>query len=264
MGNSHDAANAAQVKVRERAAKDKKEGGLLGTFKTWLALIAAVLSASAGIYGVLKSQAAQRERAREVSEQLQAAQFDESAGDYASAWASVQQAGKTARADGVLAKLLWGLSAQEEQVRTAQEVLAMAWLRSLPRPDMTRIPVFSDVTSKVLAVFSSDAASATGTRKADLLAHMGWAYFIRQAQAAQGGPPQDTKLDPALFFREAIAIDPTNPYANMFMAGAILESGTSNPTPAQISEANKYFAVALAARRARPPCAACSLRRCSL
>ena len=48
-------------------------------------------------------------------------------------------------------------------------------------------------------------------RRADLLAHTGWATFLLWRDG-------DRRLDPAASYREALSIDPGNPFANAMLA----------------------------------------------
>jgi tetratricopeptide (TPR) repeat protein len=87
-------------------------------------------------------------------------------------------------------------------------------------------------------LLSADVDAATGARKADLLAHIGYAYF-RWAQVNGGEPGEQS----ASFFREALAADPQNPYAHEF-SGELVLSKTGS-----IAEVKQHFSAALASHR---------------
>lgn len=53
------------------------------------------------------------------------------------------------------------------------------------------------------------ANTSSGARKADLLAHLGWAYFLKQRDG-------DDSLRPETEYKEALTADADNPYANVF------------------------------------------------
>lgn len=237
---------ANHQKPRAAAGKEKSKDSPMDSFKKWLGLVAAVLSVSSAIYGVLKFQAEKRELAGVVEERLTAGRMELGAKDYGAAWVDLQAAAKAAKGAGLLVNLLGGLSAEQRQVRTAQEDLAMEWLRKVVLP---RYASHYDIADKVLDFLTSDAASASGSRKADLLAHIGWAHFCTKAAGATGGEPIDVE-DALYFYREAIALDPSNPYANVFWGSTILQ-GSGGDDDSHVAEASKHFAAALTTKRER-------------
>jgi tetratricopeptide (TPR) repeat protein len=83
------------------------------------------------------------------------------------------------------------------------------------------------------------AASASGQRRADLLAHIGWAYFLRSRDGS-------SNIDPRRSYEAALEIDPGNPYAHTFLGHLIAWHG------GELQEAQQHFASALAANRERP------------
>jgi tetratricopeptide (TPR) repeat protein len=111
----------------------------------------------------------------------------------------------------------------------------MAWLRDVRVPEGKK---FADVVDPLLAVITRGSIDADGVREADLLAHMGWAYFLKSRDAG-------TDIDPARSYGQALAIDPDNPYAHAFWGHWIIWQRGS------IDEANRHFAAALASGRER-------------
>ena len=140
------------------------------------------------------------------------AQAQETAGDYAAAWESFSQAAMVAETDGFFAKLLGGLGERRQKIRTAQEDLAMEWLRESRAPEGH---TFSEVTDKLVNTLVVGANTASGARKADLLAHLGWAYFLKMRSGENG-------LQPEKLYEQAVTADATNPYANVFWGHWIL------------------------------------------
>ncbi len=201
----------------------------------WVGIVAALLSFGTAVYGVVESEAEMRERGRVVAEAAAAGNAQKAAGDYAGAWASLEKAGSTAEADGILAKLLGGLSKERASVRAAQEDLAMVWLRAAHTADGNS---FSEVADRLVMTLTSGAHEATGARKADLLAHLGWAYFLK-------GRSGDTAVQPEVPYREAVAADAPNPYANVFWGHWILWNN------GRLSEAVQKFSAALSTGRVR-------------
>ncbi len=215
----------------------KKRGGgaKFAAFMKWVGIAAALLSLGTALYELVRAQAERRERERVVAEQLAAGRAQQSGGDYPAAWESLERAKSTAQAEGLFAKLLGGLSAQQQTLRMAREDLAMEWLRMSHAPQGHQ---FSETADMLLNVLAGGASTASGARKADLLAHLGWAYFLKSRDG-------ETNVRPEVPYREALAADATNPYANVFWGHWLLWKNGS------LSDAAERFAAALATGRAR-------------
>jgi hypothetical protein len=112
----------------------------------------------------------------------------------------------------------------------------MAWLRDVRVPSGSR---FSDVVDPLAAVVTRGSVSATGVRKADLLGHLGWAYFLKSRDGSNAGKPEDS-------YQQALEIDPMNPFANAHWGHWIVWMRGS------IEDANVHFAAAVASGRERP------------
>ena len=123
-----------------------------------------------------------------------------------------------------------------DAVRQLQEDVAMEWIRDVRVESGTS--TFTDAIKPALTVLDPAAASATGTRKADLQAHLGWAAFL----AWRDGNRQ---LDPAEWYRDAVKTDPANPYANAMLAHWMLFRGD------EVDGAGKLFETALRSGRAK-------------
>jgi hypothetical protein len=96
-----------------------------------------------------------------------------------------------------------------DTIRELQEDVAMEWIRNVRVESSTS--TFTDAIKPALTVVDAALASATGTRKADLQAHSGWAAFLMWRDG-------NRQLDPAQWYREALETDPANPYANAMLA----------------------------------------------
>ena len=101
------------------------------------------------------------------------------------------------------------LAPASEAVRQAQDDVAMDWIRGV-RVEGGKSS-FGDAIKPALAVIDASLPMATGARRADLLAHSGWAAFLMWRDG-------NRQLDPAEWYREAISLDPDNPYANAMLA----------------------------------------------
>ncbi len=119
-------------------------------------------------------------------------------------------------------------------MRLGQEDLAMAWLRDArPGPGRT----FSDIATPVLPALERGLLTAAGERKADLLAHIGWADFLRSRDGVA--------RDPEPRYREAVQLDPRNPYARANLGHWVLWRNGG------LDAAKVHFAAALDSGRAR-------------
>ena len=123
----------------------------------------------------------------------------------------------------------------------AQEQVAMDWLDNAQSTSVNgerKSATLGEIGATVAPVLSRGAASAKGERAADLIAHMGWADFLRWREG-EGG------LDPAKSYRRALEIDPKNVYAHAMWGHWILV----NDGP--LAEAKQHFAAALESGRKR-------------
>lgn len=201
----------------------------------WVAAITAVIALVLGVNNVAKLFAEIGERKRQVVELTAVAAVQRDSGDYAAAFASLDEAAKVADEGSHFAKLSGRLDPLRADVRTAQEDVAMAWLRAARAPEGK---TFSDMVEPLLPVIARGLVGASGTRRADLLAHRGWANFLMSRDG------RDTP-DPAESYREAIAIDAANPFAHANLGHLVLwQRGPSG-------EASAHFEKALASGRER-------------
>lgn len=150
---------------------------LLDTPVKLIGAVTALISLVLGANQVTKVFSEAGERRRHVAELQRVASEQQKSADYPSAWASLNEASKAADEGGsYFANVVGHLDEQRLAVRTAQEDLAMAWLRDVRVPSGSK---FSDVVDPLAAVVTRGIVSATGVRKADLLGHLGWAYFLK-------------------------------------------------------------------------------------
>jgi hypothetical protein len=188
----------------------------------WIGYITAVLSLIAGIRGLqtlISGKVASHQKTESLlsSEELQLR-----AHDYESAWQTLDQAAQTGD--------------EAEKVRAAREALAMQWLENIHVQDSRK---FSDIVAKLDPVLTSGAAAAkTPQRKADLLAHLGWSYFLRGRDGMTG-------IDPAQTYADAVHEDPDNPYAQAMWGHWILWNSR------QPAAAASHFEAALRSGRQR-------------
>jgi hypothetical protein len=123
-----------------------------------------------------------------------------------------------------------------DTVQQAREAVAMEWIRNARYEGDNGS--FGAVIKPALAVVDAALASASGSRRADLLAHQGWATFLIWRDG-------DRRLDPAVRYQEALAIDPSNPFANAMLAHwKLFEDGDD------VATAVRLFAAASVSGRA--------------
>jgi hypothetical protein len=128
------------------------------------------------------------------------------------------------------------LAPASARVRETQEDVAMEWIRNV-RVENGQSS-FGDAIKPAIAVVDAAVPSATGSRRADLIAHTGWATFLLWRDG-------DRRLNPADAYRQALAIDPHNPFAN-----AMLAHWTLFEDQDAVAAATQLFDVAVHAGRA--------------
>jgi len=201
----------------------------------WVGAVTSILSLIFGLYQLTNLMAGVRDRQRKIAESLDVEASQRTAGDFARAWATLQDAAKLADEGGKLATIMGRLDDVRQQVRLRQEDLAMAWLRDArPGPGKP----FSDIVNPVLPVLERGLLGARSERKADLLAHLGWADFLRTRD-------DGVRRNPEMRYRDALQLDSGNPYAHANLGHWILWSRGS------LEAANNSFAAGLKSGRAR-------------
>jgi hypothetical protein len=198
----------------------------------WAGAITALLSLVFGLQQFLQLISETRERRRNTTELYEVGKLQQSSADYAAAWATFEQGLLAAEPGGQLAKLTGQLDKERRQFRAAQEDLAMEWLRNL-RINGEQGGSFSNAVAPITPVLTRGIASAQGARKANLLAHLGWANFLRYREGQQ-------QLNPEPQYREALVADSTNPYAHAYLGHWLLWTRRATALPT----ARAHFAAA--------------------
>ncbi len=207
----------------KKRASGKKTGTpserrLIPAALKWVGGITAVLSLIFGLQQLTEMISGLHQRDRQTKELLKTSQMEEEAHDYAAAWDSIAEADR--------------LTKGRREVRAAQETLAMDWLENARLGlDQQR---FGDIVEKVAPVLNRAASTAQGARKADLLAHLGWAEFLR----SRDGISADT---PDHYYQQALKIDAQNVYAHAMLGHWILWHN------GRVADAREQFSLALAA-----------------
>ena len=118
----------------------------------------------------------------------------------------------------------------------AEEDLAMEWLRKIKVPEGQ---TFSAIVNMVSPVLTRGVIQSSGSRKADLLAHLGWGDYLRFRE-------NQRELHPDSYFDDALKTDPSNVFAHTFKGFWVLW----NRGP--LTDASAHFRSALDSKRERP------------
>lgn len=201
----------------------------------WAGGTTAILSLIFGLNQLTQLVSDVRERQRQATEHYNVGKLQHGAADYVGAWNSFEQGLKASGAGGKLVKLTGQLGKETIMLREAQEDLAMEWLENITTSEGQS---FTDIVDRLFPVLSRGLASSSGARKADLLAHTGWANFLRWRDGKR-------HLNPEPQYREALEIDPANPYAHAHWGHWILWMGEAP------EGARQHFSAALTSGRVR-------------
>lgn len=126
----------------------------------------------------------------------------------------------------------------DEAARREREDCGMRWLREMRV--VSDKETFSAQVGRIQPVLAQGLARSTGTRRADLRAHLGWAEFLRSRDGVAAG-------DPVGQYQAALADDPGNVYAHAMWAHyRVWTSGRLD------DETRRHYAEAARATRERP------------
>ena len=127
---------------------------------------------------------------RVVESQVADATLQLNSGDYSAAWQTIQQA--------------VSLDPDSTAARQAQVQIAMSWLRNMR---VTAPATFREMVPPLQNCLYSALAKASGSKAADLHAHIGWGNFLRYREGQR-----DLKIEE--HYAEAVKLDPDNPFAH--------------------------------------------------
>jgi hypothetical protein len=226
----------ARLSSNKRPSRPVEARLSLAAVLKWVGGASAVLSLGFGISQLVQIVATYRAQQHQVAELLRVGELQQATRDYPTAWASFVEAAKTAEEGGEVAKLTGSLSADQRRTRKAEEDLAMAWLEDI---HVSKDETFSDIADKIVPVLDRGVANSGSVRKADLLAHIGWANFLRQRSGT-------FNLDIDKKYRDALENDPANPFAHAMWGHWLIVNGD------HLKEAQQHFAAAVRSGRERP------------
>lgn len=135
--------------------------------------------------------------------------------NYALALSTLEQALAMAeQKQGVLPGLFYRAEAERARVQQAQLGLSITWLQFKgPIVDKTS----AESVDKLIVILSREAERAAGSAKADMLAYITWANYVK----AGGG----RLYNPESGYRGALALDANNTYANAYLGYWLLAYG---------------------------------------
>ena len=186
----------------------------LGRILKWVGAATAVMSLILGARQLITIATDNAQRNRESAEFVQLAQQQAARGEFADSWKSLDQADERAR------------KTTTDEVRLD---IAFRWLQDArPGPNQP----FSRITDAVVPTLDRALLDPGHPRRADVLAHLGWATFLKRRDSGTG--------DPAAQYQQALAIDRNNVYANTMLAHWLMWTGSAPDA------ARPYFDAALA------------------
>jgi len=201
--------------------KQQAKDGKFSQVLKWVGYLTAIFSLCATVWGVGKYLYGRAETRKNLTALLAMEAEQKKSRDYASGWQTLEEAAK--------------LVPDSAEVRAAQENLAMLWLDDMHLQENQK---WSDAVQKLEPVLTRAVAAAKpGQHQADLRAHLGWAYFLESRDGR-------VDLDPVGPYREAVAEDPNNPYAQAMWGHWILWDHCY-----RVKEAAPHFAAALVSQR---------------
>ena len=220
-----------RISLGDRGSRDR-----VSRLLKWVGGITAILSLIFAVHQAVQLVSDVREQRRHITELYKIGKAQQDAADYEGAWASFDEALKIAESGGRLAKLTGQLSSETIMLREAQEDLAMQWVKNMAWAEGQNSPRIVD---QLVAVLNRGASNATGVRKADLLAHVGWANFMRWRAG-------NRQLNLEQQYRQALEVDPANPYAHAYWGHWIAWGRETS-----LEEAKRHFSAALVSGRDR-------------
>jgi hypothetical protein len=174
--------------------------------RPWKSIAGGLVAILLGAIFVAQRCAAARDQRRDVGDLLRVAGEQRARRQFDDALTTLEQA---------LSK-----DVDQPRVRAESEDVAMEWIRELRWSDGPDPQRFADALPRPIAVLDQASPDDPSHRRADRMAHIGWATFLRWRDGERA-------LDPEAHYQKALAIDPDNPYANAMLGHWRLWTGGS-------------------------------------
>ena len=208
------------MRSRRRRDADPDSSSTTARIVKWIGAATAVISLVLGARQLITIATDRAQRNRESAEFTALARQQAGRKEFAEAWRSLDRAEERSRT---------------EATDAARLDVAFRWLEEgRPGPDQP----FSRITDAVVPALDRALLDPQHPRRADTLAHMGWATFLKSRETGTG--------DPASLYKQALEIDSQNVYANTMLAHWLVWKGEP------LSAARPYFDAALASGKERP------------
>jgi Tfp pilus assembly protein PilF len=191
-----------------------------GRVLKWVGAATAVISLILGARQLITIATDRAQRSRESAEFTALARQQAGRGEFAEAWQSLDRAEERSRTEATAA---------------ARLDVGFRWLEE-GRPGSDQ--PFSRITDAVVPALDRALLDPQHPRRADILAHLGWATFLKGRETGTG--------DPAPLYKQALAIDPHNVYANVMLGHWLVWQGEP------LDAARPYFDAAVANGQERP------------
>lgn len=213
---------SAGASILAVARRERSGGGdpSKSTILKWIGVATAVISLILGARQLITIAMDRAQRSRESAEFVALARQQAARNEFVEAWRSLDEADKRSR------------TAETDAARLD---IGFRWLEEgRPGPDQP----FTRITDAVTPALDRALLDPQHPRRADVLAHLGWATFLRGRTTGTG--------DPAPTYKQALAIDPRNVYANAMYGHWLMWKDEPLET------ARPYFDAALATGKERP------------
>jgi Tfp pilus assembly protein PilF len=204
------------------ATEDRGDAGAASRMSRalkWVGAATAVISLILGARQLIGIATDRAQRGRDSAEFTALARQQADRGEFAEAWQSLDRAEQRSRTPAL---------------DSARLEIAFRWLEE-GRPGAGQ--PFTRITDAVTPALDRALLNPKDPRRPDILAHMGWATFLKSRETGTG--------DPAALYKQALAIDPHNVYANVMLAHWMVWQGEP------LTAARPYFDQALATGKER-------------
>lgn len=210
-----------------RSPQSPRRWQAVGSALKWVGGITAVISLVFGMVRANELYSSWRERSEAVEELVRAGEFQMQAKDYQGAWQLLAQALE--------------LEPGSHDARDLQITLAMAWLRNMR---VSGKQSFTAVADRLLPALYRGATSPRGVAAADVLAHIGWANYLKSRDG-------NRQVEIGTYYERALELDPSNVYAHAYFGHWVLQGANwRGDTGYDLEKAKRHFAAALDSGRA--------------